>query len=193
VLIVDWDVHHGNGTQHAFEEDPSVLFFSIHQFPHFPGTGLFTETGIGAGEGYTVNIPLSGGYGPGDYVSLFDRALRPLADEFKPDLILVSAGFDIHPSDPLGGLRVNAEGFSALTRIMMEIADATCRGRLVCSLEGGYDLESLGSCVRAVLRELAGLSICDVPELLTDVNEKRVNYALQRLGHVHRHFWQCFR
>ena len=156
VLIVDWDVHHGNGTQHAFEDDPSVLFFSIHQFPHFPGTGLFTETGIGPGEGYTVNIPLPGGYGPGEYVSLLERALRPLALEFKPDLVLVSAGFDTHPSDPLGNMRVSSEGFAAMTRVLMEIADTSCRGRLVCTLEGGYDLPSLKACVRAVLMEMAG-------------------------------------
>jgi len=192
VLIVDWDVHHGNGTQHAFEDDPSVLFFSIHQFPHFPGTGLFTETGIGAGEGYTVNVPLPGGYGPGDYVSIFDRVLRPLAFEFKPDLILVSAGFDIHPSDPLGGMKVTGAGFSAMTRMLMEIADATCRGRLVFTLEGGYDLESLGNCIKAVLAELVELSFSDISSLMADANKKRVHYALQRLRHVHRHYWQCF-
>jgi acetoin utilization deacetylase AcuC-like enzyme/nucleotide-binding universal stress UspA family protein len=192
VLIVDWDVHHGNGTQHAFEDDPSVLFFSIHQFPHFPGTGLFTETGIGSGEGYTVNIPLPGGYGPGDYVSLLERALKPLALEFKPDLVLVSAGFDIHPSDPLGNMRVSSEGFAAMTRVLMDIADTSCRGRLVCTLEGGYDLPSLKESVRAVLMEMAGLSLVDVSGIMADADEKRVNYALQRLRHVHGNFWQCF-
>jgi acetoin utilization deacetylase AcuC-like enzyme/nucleotide-binding universal stress UspA family protein len=192
VLIVDWDVHHGNGTQHAFEDDPSVLFFSIHQFPHFPGTGLFTETGIGSGEGYTVNIPLPGGYGPGDYVSLLQLALRPLALEFKPDLILVSAGFDTHPSDPMGNMRVSSEGFAAMTRVLMEIADTTCRGRLVCTLEGGYDPSSLKACVSAVLMEMAGLSLADVSGIMADADKKRINYALQRLRHVHRNFWQCF-
>jgi len=191
VLIVDWDVHHGNGTQHAFEEDPSVLFFSIHQFPHYPGTGLFTETGIGVGEGYTVNIPLSKGYGHAEYLVLFDRVLRPLAIEFNPDLILVSAGFDTHPSDPLGGMCVTGDGFSGMTRQLMEIADTVCHGRLVLALEGGYDTAVLGDCVRAVLREMTGLSTCDVAELMADVSEKRVQHALQRLRHVHGNHLQC--
>jgi len=192
ILIVDWDVHHGNGTQHIFEIDPTVLFFSIHQYPHFPGSGFFTEVGMGAGEGYTVNIPLAGGYGSGDYAELFDRVLRPLAYEFKPDLILVSAGFDVHSSDPLGGMRVDSEGIAVMTRILMEIAEETCRGRLVFTLEGGYDLEAMAGGVKAVLRELTGLSVTNIANFRKEtVKQKRIATAIQHLKQVHGNFWQC--
>jgi acetoin utilization deacetylase AcuC-like enzyme len=192
ILIADWDVHHGNGTQHAFEDDSSVLFFSVHQFPHFPGTGAFTEIGSGPGEGYTVNVPLPRGYGDGEFVSIFDKLLRPLAAEFDPDLILVSAGFDIHSADPLGGMRASVQGGCGITRILMEIAEATCRGRLVLSLEGGYDPEALAESVTAVLGELVGLQACDVPELMNLADGKKVDYAVERLKHVHKPYWKCF-
>jgi acetoin utilization deacetylase AcuC-like enzyme len=192
ILIVDWDVHHGNGTQHAFEDDPTVLFFSVHQFPHFPGTGSFMEVGFGSGEGYTANVPLPRGYGDGEFVSIFDKLLRPMAREFAPDLMLVSAGFDIHPDDPLGGMRVTAQGFSGITRILMEIADTTCNGRLVLSLEGGYDPDVLAESVKAVLMELGELNVCSVPDLINSADGKKVDYAVERLKHVHKAYWKCF-
>ncbi len=192
ILIVDWDVHHGNGTQHAFEDDSTVLFFSVHQFPHFPGTGSFMEVGFGPGEGYTANVPLPGGYGDGEFVSIFDKLLRPMALEFDPDLVLVSAGFDIHPADPLGGMRVSEQGLAGMTRILMEIAEATCNGKLVLSLEGGYDPGVLAASVKTVLMELGGLNICAVSELIKRANEKKVNYAVQRLKNVHKPYWKCF-
>ena len=192
VLIVDWDVHHGNGTQHAFERDPRVLFFSSHQHPHYPGTGLYTETGLGPGEGYTVNLPLSKGYGDGEYAALYARLLRPLAIEFQPDLILVSAGFDIHRRDPLGRMRVTPAGFAALTRILMEIADACCQGRLVMVLEGGYRRDALQESIRAVLGELTNQSHYDYQALAQRAEPRKVDYAVRRCAMVHRRFWNCF-
>jgi acetoin utilization deacetylase AcuC-like enzyme len=192
VLIVDWDVHHGNGTQHAFETDASVLFFSMHQFPHFPGSGSFMEVGRGSGEGYTVNIPLPGRYGNGEYVAVFQKILRPMALAFKPELILVSAGFDTHAEDPLGGMRLGLKGFGGMTRILMEIADATCSGRLVLSLEGGYDPAALAESVRAVLLELAGFRVTDVSEVMRTAKKRKLSYVVQRVSYAHRAYWRCF-
>lgn len=191
VLIVDWDVHHGNGTQHAYERDPSVLFFSSHQYPHFPGTGLYTETGLGPGEGYTVNLPLAKAYADGEFAALYDRLLRPIALEFQPDLILVSAGFDLHPQDPLGGMQVSPVGFAALTRILMEIADLTCSGKLVLVLEGGYRKDALRDSIRAVVAELTGRQRTDFLALANQADTKKVDYVSQRCTLVHQRFWKC--
>ena len=154
VLIVDWDVHHGNGTQAAFYEDPSVLYFSVHRSPFYPGSGQATERGSGPGEGYTVNVPLPAGSGDPDYMTAFQTELRPRALDFKPDFILVSAGFDAHEHDPLGGMKVTASGYARMTRIVTDIADQCCSGRLVSVLEGGYDLEALPQCVESHLTAL---------------------------------------
>jgi acetoin utilization deacetylase AcuC-like enzyme len=189
VLIIDWDVHHGNGTQHLFEEDSSVLFISAHQYPHYPGTGVFTETGRGPGEGYTINIPLPRGYGNAEYVTIFERLLRPLALAFAPDLILVSAGFDIHQADPLGGMLLTDLGFAGLTRSLMNIADECCQGRLVLSLEGGYHLKALSESVCAVLNEMTGKVQTDLAALMVGANRKKVNYAIQRMQSVHDNYW----
>ena len=192
ILIVDWDVHHGNGTQHAFETDASVLFFSVHQFPHFPWSGAFTEVGRGGGEGYTVNAPLPGKYGDGEYAAIFQKILRPMALEFKPELILVSAGFDTHAKDSMGGMRISPRGFSGMTRILMEIADNVCNGRLVLSLEGGYDPHALAESVHAVLLELAGFRVTEVNELLRAADKRKLAYVVQRVSNVHRAYWRCF-
>ncbi len=190
VLIVDWDVHHGNGTQHAFEADPSVLFFSIHQYPLFPGTGLFTETGLGRGEGFTLNLPLHKGYGDGEYAAIFERLLKPVALEFCPDLILVSAGFDTQFGDPLGGMRMTSGGYGALTRILLDIADTCCKGKLVLTLEGGYHLETLKESVRAVLLELNGQIRSDPEEAMQKADPRKLDFALSRCVYVHRPFWK---
>ncbi len=189
VLIVDWDVHHGNGTQHAFEHDPAVLFFSIHQHPFFPGTGLFTETGRGKGEGFTVNVPIPKGYGDGEYAALFENLLRPLVMEFSPELILVSAGFDPHKSDLMGGMKMTPAGFAGLTRSLMDMAEMCCGGKLVLSLEGGYHLTALGASVKAVLRELAGLTKASPPEMSARAARRKLNYAMKRSLYVQREFW----
>jgi acetoin utilization deacetylase AcuC-like enzyme/formylglycine-generating enzyme required for sulfatase activity len=154
VLIVDWDVHHGNGTQAAFYDDPSVLYFSVHQYPFYPGSGSEAEKGRGKGLNYTINVPLPRGSGDEEYVEVFEKRLRPAARVFAPDFVFVSAGFDAHEDDTLGGMRVTTEGFGRLTRIVKEIADGSCKGRLVSVLEGGYNLEGLAAAVETHLRVL---------------------------------------
>ncbi len=154
ILIVDWDLHHGNGTQHSFYGDPRVLYFSTHQYPYYPGTGSLSESGKGEGENYTINVPLSIGAGDAVFVKIFRKILQPVAMAFKPDLVLLSAGFDTYYQDPLGGMRVTPDGFAAMTRVLLNIADACCRGRFVVVLEGGYHLGGLAKSVKAVLQEM---------------------------------------
>lgn len=160
VLIVDWDVHHGNGTQGIFWADPDVLLFDTHRAaPFYPGTGALEEVGVGLGEGTTVNVPLPGGAGDTAMLRAFREILVPAADWFEPDLVLVSAGFDAHRLDL--ALNVTYEGFAAMTGIVREIAERHCDGRLAFVLEGGYHTESLSHGVRTVLEVLAG---GEVPE-----------------------------
>ncbi len=154
VLIVDWDVHHGNGTQAAFYDDPNVLYFSTHQWPFYPGTGSSLETGRDAGVGSTINVPLPAGSGDSEYTEAFEGKLRRQALAFSPDFVFVSAGFDAHKGDTLGRMRVTTEGFARLTRIVKEIAVQCCQGRLVSSLEGGYHLDDLAASVEAHIRVL---------------------------------------
>ncbi|MCU0683662.1 MAG: histone deacetylase [Polyangiaceae bacterium] len=156
VLVVDWDVHHGNGTQHIFEHRNDVLVFNTHQFPFYPGSGSPTEVGFGEGAGFTVNVPLPPGLGDGDYVAAFRRVLVPVADAFRPDLVLVSAGFDAHRDDPLGAMNVTDEGFAALCGIADDIARRHAGGRIALLLEGGYDLAALARSVHACTRVLTG-------------------------------------
>ena len=190
ILIIDWDVHHGNGTQHLFERNRSVLFFSIHQYPHFPGTGFYNETGIGPGEGFTVNLPIPRGYGDGEYVAILSALLPPLAAEFEPDLILVSAGFDMTPADPLGGMQVTPDGFAGMTRCIMDVAESCCRGKLVLALEGGYAVDVIGEAVKAVLLELADLTTSNRQEIVRLADAKKILYALKRGVNVQRHYWK---
>jgi len=154
VLIVDWDVHHGNGTQAAFWEDPRVGFLSIHRWPFYPGTGLEDETGGGPGLGYTVNLPVPYGTPRADYLARFTLALERFADRLKPRLVLVSAGFDAHRLDPVGDLGLDTEDFATLTSRVLDVAEAHAAGRLVSVLEGGYHLEATAQSVEAHLAEL---------------------------------------
>ncbi len=154
VMIVDWDVHHGNGTQHAFYADPSILFFSTHQFPFYPGTGRATETGEGDGEGTTINVPLSGGQGDEEYLEIFHKVLIPAAEAFQPEFFLISAGFDAHRSDPLGSMDLTAEGYGELTGIVLSLAQTFAEGRVVSCLEGGYELNALAESVSAHLQRM---------------------------------------
>lgn len=158
VLIVDWDLHHGNGTQHSFYDTDKVLYFSTHQYPHYPGSGSFAQQGKGAGEGFTVNVPLPGGQGDSAYAQIFNTVLSPIARHYKPDIILLSAGFDIFMGDPLGAMNVTSEGFAYMTRILLELADELCQGRLVATLEGGYNISGQRDGVLAVLSEMVGKS-----------------------------------
>jgi acetoin utilization deacetylase AcuC-like enzyme len=154
VLIVDWDVHHGNGTQATFWEDPQVGFFSIHRSPFYPGTGDADETGAGAGLGTTLNVPLKLGISRRDYLERFTAALDKIAARMRPQLILVSAGFDSHRDDPIGSLGLESEDFTHLTGAVLGVANAHAGGRLVSVLEGGYNTGVLAGCVELHLREL---------------------------------------
>ena len=154
VLIVDWDVHHGNGTQDIFYEDPSVFFFSTHQHPLYPGTGAPFQTGARAGTGFTLNCPFPAGSGRDEIVGAFTTKLVPEMTRFKPELILISAGFDSRIDDPLGGFMLSDDDFGELTRVMLGLADTYCGGRLVSVLEGGYNLDGLGKAAAAHVKAL---------------------------------------
>jgi acetoin utilization deacetylase AcuC-like enzyme len=154
VAIVDWDVHHGNGTQGIFYDDPSVFFFSMHQYPWYPGTGARGETGIGRGRGYTLNVPVRAATRAAEQRSMLDAALEEIGARFNPDLIFISAGFDAHEADPLGQLLLTDEDFTQMTRTVKQWAASACQGRVISCLEGGYNLRTLGATVRAHVGEL---------------------------------------
>jgi acetoin utilization deacetylase AcuC-like enzyme len=168
VLIVDWDLHHGNGTQRAFYDRPDILFFSSHQFPHYPGTGDFDEVGSGKGAGLTVNAPFPSGFGDAEYLSVYSRILKPIALAYRPELVLVSAGFDPYYKDPLGGMELTGDGFGNIASIVRGIADAACGGRVLITLEGGYNPDGLREGVRAVLQAFTGprwnVPVIDAPK-----------------------------
>src|SRR5437867_9539330 len=154
VAILDWDVHHGNGTQGIFYDDPSVFYFSTHQYPWYPGTGARGETGHGRGRGFTLNVPLRAMTPPADQRRAFDAAISDIASAFTPDVIMISAGFDAHNGDPLGQLLLSDEDFVQMTNVVKQWAAEACRGRIVSCMEGGYNLETLGETVRAHVRAL---------------------------------------
>jgi acetoin utilization deacetylase AcuC-like enzyme len=147
ILILDWDVHHGNGTQHAFEEDPGVLYVSLHQYPFYPGTGAVWETGKGRGAGATLNCPMRAGSGDAEYEEAFRSKILPKIEAFRPDIILVSAGFDAHARDPLAQINLSSPFFAWMTERAVEAADRHARGRLIALLEGGYNLDVLPECI----------------------------------------------
>ena len=151
IMIMDWDVHHGNGTQDFFYEDPSVLFISTHQFPYYPGTGAVNEVGLNAGEGYTLNVPLPAGCGDAEYMRVFYDVVVPAAKQFEPQWILVSAGFDPHRRDPLAGMEVTEAGFAGMAGLLLQLAGQYSGGKIAFLLEGGYDLVALKRSVAAVL------------------------------------------
>lgn len=151
VLIIDWDVHHGNGTQAIFEEEPRVCCFSIHQWPHYPGSGLVDEVGRGPGRGTIINVPVPAGTGDAGFGRILRELLVPVARRFGPQLIVVSAGYDAHIADPLGGLRVTTAGYAAMTEVVVALADEVCDGRVAFVLEGGYNLDALADSVRATI------------------------------------------
>jgi len=158
VLILDWDVHHGNGTQNAFYDDPSVFYFSTHQFPFYPGTGAASERGAGEGEGATQNGLLEAGEGDQAILSILERDFRKVVENFRPDFILISAGFDAHLEDPLASLEVTDEGFAEMTQIVRSLAETHCGGRIVSCLEGGYNLAALARSVQQHLLELSKIN-----------------------------------
>ena len=155
VAIVDYDVHHGNGTQHMFESDPSVLYASAHQYPFYPGTGAAEEVGLGRGAGFTVNLPLEVGAVNEDYQLVFAEVITPVLRQFKPDLLMVSVGFDAHERDPLAGMRLTTEAFAAMTLELRGVAEECCKGRMVLVSEGGYDLRVLEASFNAVVEVMS--------------------------------------
>ena len=166
VAVVDFDVHHGNGTQWAFYDDPSVLFVSSHQYPYYPGTGAAGDIGTGRGVGFTINLPLEAGATDADYDLVYTSIALPVLRQFRPELILISAGFDAFVDDPLGGMRATEDGFARLTALLADVADDCCGGRIVAVTEGGYDLPGLAASLRAVTAVLAGertLEQCEAP------------------------------
>jgi acetoin utilization deacetylase AcuC-like enzyme len=195
ILIVDWDLHHGNGTQHSFYGDHRVLYFSTHQYPYYPGTGSISECGRGQGEYYTINVPLSPGAGDAVFIKIFRKILQPVAMEFKPDLILLSAGFDTYFKDPLGGMRVTPEGFAAMTRILINIADACCKGRFVAVLEGGYHVDGLAKSVKAMLQEMLDETHCSDERLAImekDVDQETYQLIIDKvIARINSH-WKVF-
>jgi acetoin utilization deacetylase AcuC-like enzyme len=193
ILIVDWDVHHGNGTQNSFYEDPRVLYFSTHRYGFFyPGTGAATEVGKGKGQGFNVNVPLSTGGSDADYGNIYEKILRPIALEYQPQLILVSAGFDIHYDDPLGGMEVTEKGFARMTQILMEIVGGTAQGKVVITLEGGYDVSGQSRSVKAVLKELAQASAIENMDLLEKekASYPRIERFILQIKEIQKKYWK---
>ncbi len=160
-LIIDFDVHHGNGTQEAFYDNPRVMYISTHQYPFYPGTGSIEETGSGAAKGTNINIPLPAGCGDAEYLKAFEQIIVPAAQRFNPQLILVSAGYDAHRADPLATMEVSVGGFVQMTETIKRLADELCGGRLALTLEGGYDLNALAASVKATFDVLLGNSASD--------------------------------
>jgi acetoin utilization deacetylase AcuC-like enzyme len=154
IAIIDWDLHHGNGTEAIFYDDPSVLYVSLHQYPFYPGTGAVSDTGRGSGLGFNVNVPFSAGVGDEGYALALEEIVAPVLRQFAPQFVLVSAGFDCHWRDPLGGMQVTEKGFVAMSRILLQVAEDVADGRLVAVLEGGYDLDAMRGSTEAVLDEL---------------------------------------
>ena len=156
ILIIDFDVHHGNGTQKAFYTSPEVLYVSTHQSPHYPGTGDIHETGKDEGEGYTLNVPMPAGMGDREYLRVFRDVLVPVGLEYRPELVLVSAGFDAHRDDPLGGMELSSAGYAAITAEILRLSREACGGKTVFALEGGYNLQALSESITSVLRVMSG-------------------------------------
>jgi acetoin utilization deacetylase AcuC-like enzyme len=185
VMIFDWDVHHGNGTQHFFEEDPNVLYASTHQFPYYPGTGAAGETGRGPGEGATLNIPLTAGAGDEEYLGAIQHLLVPAARAFRPELILVSCGFDAHADDPLAAMEVSGDGFSAMATILRALAEDLCGGKLALVLEGGYALSGLREGTDRVLDAISRPTPHDVPPEAEIVPNSHLDQVLTQVSQAH--------
>jgi acetoin utilization deacetylase AcuC-like enzyme len=186
VLVIDWDVHHGNGTQSAFYESSDVLFFSTHQFPFYPGTGSLREQGRHAGEGFTVNVPMRAEASDADFALAFREVLAPIAEQYAPQLVLVSAGFDAHAHDPLASMRMTDEGFAVLCGFARSIADRHAAGKLVLLLEGGYDVDALERSTLACTSVLAGAVAPEPHGSTTPHGEADVRAAIA----AHGRYWR---
>lgn len=181
VMIVDWDAHHGNGTQEIFNEDEGVLYVSLHQYPHYPGTGWVDETGKGKGKGFTINIPFPPGTGEEKYLEAFDRIILPAGERYNPDLLLVSAGYDSHSGDLLCQMRLTDASYRKMTDRLVGLAEQCCNGRLIVTLEGGYNLEAQA---RSLVQTVAGLAKVDIPaegeEVQQTANTDRADDVIER-------------
>ena len=187
VLVIDWDIHHGNGTQHIFYDNPNVLFFSIHQFPFYPGTGSLDEFGEGDGEGYTVNLPVPPMLTDTDYNKLFELILTPLIEQYKPQYILVSAGFDAYFVDPLGNMQITESGFAQLTRYVINSAEKYCGGKLSLVLEGGYNVMGLASITKLVIQELLEINIT---EILLPEDFRNLEFVIEGVLGSYSKYWK---
>lgn len=188
VLIADFDVHHGNGTQDAFYGDPRVLYFSTHEYPFYPGTGRAEETGTGEGEGTTVNVPLAAGWGDEEFLRAFNEVLVPVARRFRPEFILVSAGFDAHWADHLAMMRATVQGFARMTMVLKGLADELCQSRVIFALEGGYSPRVVASSVKAICDVLLGSTEIDDPvgEPSTTRKPEGFNEHIEQIKRLHR-------
>ncbi|MCK4476697.1 MAG: histone deacetylase [Methanophagales archaeon] len=189
ILIADWDVHHGNGTQEVFFEDHSVLYFSTHQYPHYPGTGWIDEVGKGEGEGFTVNVPLPAGTDDSGYLYALRNILVPIAMDFSPEFVLVSAGFDAHVDDPLASMNVTAPGFGLFTDVIKEIAEENSKGRIVIALEGGYNLNALSESVLSVFDSLLSNGERREKKKEKTSENERVRKRVEEVKEVQRSHW----
>ena len=189
VVIMDYDVHHGNGTQWIFYEDPRVLYVSTHQYPFYPGTGAAEDVGRGKGAGFTVNVPMEAGSTDGDYSEAFKAVVIPVIDQFKPNLVLISAGYDAHERDPLARMRLSTNGYSALTRSLCDIADVHCHGRIVAATEGGYDLNALKACLDSSISVLDGAPMAQPKEPPLPPTQ-RSRTAIAAVRSAHKNYWK---
>ena len=189
-MIVDLDAHHGNGTQAAFYDTDRVLYFSLHQYPFYPGTGGLGESGTGRGKGFTVNVPLPAGETDATFADIISYLVRALARQFGPKMILVSCGFDLYQHDPSSRMKATPEGYGVLTRLLMEIAGEVCQGRLAFIMEGGYSLTGIRECGRMVMRELCGLKTFDQDRLerMKKLNGRKIP-ELKKVLEVQRAYW----
>jgi acetoin utilization deacetylase AcuC-like enzyme len=182
VAIVDYDVHHGNGTQWSFYDDPSVLFISSHQYPFYPGTGAAGDTGRDTGKGFTINLPMAAGATDADFERVYTKVALPVLSRFRPELILISAGFDAHMDDPLGGMRLTAPYFGRLTAAIVKVAEEYCQGRVVAVTEGGYDLAGLAESLGATIRALEGETSFAVPTGATPRADATIDAVMPHLS-----------
>jgi acetoin utilization deacetylase AcuC-like enzyme len=189
IAIVDFDVHHGNGTQHTFERDQSILYISTHQYPYYPGTGAVDEVGVGDGAGFTVNVPLESGAVDNDYRIAFDEIVLPVLRQFRPDLLLVSAGFDAHERDPLATMRLTSEAFGAMTMGLRRVAEDVCRGRMALVTEGGYDLQALAASLDQTIKAL-GAPLAEPVWPAATVTSSRGRTSVDRVKRAIAPFWK---
>lgn len=193
IAIIDWDLHHGNGTQNSFYTSKDVLYFSTHAYPYYPGSGSLGEIGVGEGEGYTINVPLSGGHDDRAFAKIFQEIILPITREYHPDFIIISAGFDTYFADPLGTMAVTEQGFACMTKQVADLAAEICQGRLLVALEGGYNLRGLRDGVLGVLAELSGNPACpgkvDESALQVIIESEKEVPVIEQVRNIAKRYW----